>query len=49
MYAKNSIARRRPSGWAERRRFFRSLFEQVRAKAPRDDEFRKAAPVSEKD
>lgn len=49
MYAKNTIARRRSSGWADRRRYYRHLFEQARPKALKDEEAQKAAPVSEKD
>jgi len=49
MYSKNSIAKRRPSGWAERRRHFRNFFLKVRAKAPKGDEILEAAPVIEKD
>lgn len=49
MYAKNTIARRRSSGWADRRRYYRRLFEQVRLKALKEEETQKAAPVGEKD
>jgi hypothetical protein len=48
MYAKNTIAKRRSSGWADRRRYYRHLFEQVRPKALKEEETEKAAPVSEK-
>jgi hypothetical protein len=30
MYANNSIARRRPEGWVERRRYFRRLIAKLR-------------------
>lgn len=33
MYENNTIARRRPSGWVERRRYFRRLVEQARTEA----------------
>jgi len=49
MYAKNTIARRRSSGWADRRRYYRRLFEQARPKALKDEEALKAAAVGEKD
>ena len=49
MYAKNTITKRRPSGWAERRRQFRSYFLQVRAKATEAEQIPKAAPVIEID
>jgi len=49
MYAKNAIARRRASGWAERRSYYRRLFEQTRPRELKDEEAPKAAPVSEKD
>lgn len=29
MYASNAIGRRRPEGWAERRRYFKRLFEKA--------------------
>lgn len=49
MYAKNTIGKRRSSGWADRRRYYRRLFEQARPKALKDEETPKAAPVDEKD
>jgi hypothetical protein len=49
MYGKNTIARRRSSGWADRRRYYRRLFEQARPKALKDEEAPKAAPASERD
>jgi hypothetical protein len=50
MYSKNSIGKRRLPGWAERRRHFRSYFEQLRAKAAKDDTVAKTAtPVVDKD
>jgi hypothetical protein len=49
MYAKNTLARRRSSGWADRRRYYRHLFERARPKAIKRQEAQKAAPVSEKD
>lgn len=30
MYAGNTFSRRRPEGWAERRRYFRKLVEKAR-------------------
>jgi hypothetical protein len=48
MYEKKIIAKRRPPGWTERRRYFRRLFELARTKALRDEEIRKLVPVSEK-
>jgi hypothetical protein len=30
MYANNAIARRRPEGWVERRRYFRRLIAKLR-------------------
>ena len=48
MYAKNTIARRRPSGWVERRRYFRHLIEQARTKVLKEEN-QKVAPVGEKD
>jgi hypothetical protein len=36
MYVKNSFGKRRTSGWAERRRYFRHLIAQARAKASRE-------------
>jgi hypothetical protein len=49
MYTKNNIARRRSSGWADRRRYYRHLFEQARPKALKNEEAPKAAPIGEKD
>lgn len=50
MYARNTIARRRASGWADRRSYYRRLLELSRPKElPNGEEARKAAPVSEKD
>ena len=49
MYARNTIAKRRTPGWADRRRYYRHLFELARPKALKDEEARKAEPVSEKD
>ena len=49
MYAKNTIAKRRSSGWVDRRRYYRHLFELARPKPLEDDEAQKAAPISEKD
>lgn len=37
MYANNSFSRRRPNGWAERRRHFERLFQQVATKAAKPD------------
>jgi hypothetical protein len=34
MYAYNHYSRRRPDGWAERRRYFRRLTETDRPQAP---------------
>jgi hypothetical protein len=42
MYANNWIARRRPEGWAERRRYFKRLVAKVQ---PVDDKSKeKSAP-----
>src|SRR3989304_1263599 len=49
MYAKNTIAKRRTSGWADRRRYYRRLFALARPEALKDEGAQKAAPVSEKD
>jgi len=50
MYANNTLARRRPSGWAERRRYFRRLIEQARAFALKTAEKApKVEPDREKD
>ena len=49
MYAKNTIARRRSSGWADRRRYYRHLFELARPRPLKNEEAQKAAPISEKD
>lgn len=49
MYTKNEFAKRRVAGWTERRRYFRSLFDQVRIEPQKDEEDRKATPVIEKD
>ena len=50
MYARNTIARRRASGWADRRTYYRRLFELSRpTELKNDEEAQKAAPVSEKD
>ena len=48
MYAKNFIARRRPSGWAERRRYFQHLIAQTRV-ALKNEALRKTASVIDKD
>jgi hypothetical protein len=48
MYAKNSFSKRRTSGWAERRRYFRHLIAQARVKASRDPETEKAPLVIDK-
>ncbi len=50
MYEKNTIARRRASGWADRRSYYRRLFDLSRPRELKNDEAaRKVAPVSEKD
>jgi hypothetical protein len=49
MYAKNAIARRRSSGWSDRRRYYRHLFEQARTKALEAEAAKKAAPAGAKD
>jgi hypothetical protein len=50
MYENNTVARRRPSGWVERRRYFRRLIEQARTGALKTDEkTRKVEPDQEKD
>jgi hypothetical protein len=48
MYARNFIAKRRPSGWAERRRYFQHLIAQTRV-ALKNEALRKAASVIDKD
>ena len=42
MYAHNTFAIRKRSGWAERQRYFRRLTEQTRAKASETDKNQKA-------
>lgn len=49
MYARNTIARRRAPGFAERRRYFRRLIELSRPKALKDEEAQKAELATEKD
>jgi hypothetical protein len=49
MYAKNTVGKRRPSGWVERRRYFQRLFERLLGKALKDEENQKVAPAGEKD
>jgi hypothetical protein len=50
MYARNTIARRRASGWADRRSYYRRLFELSRPREMKNgEEAPKAAPVIEKD
>ena len=41
MYANNFFAKRRPDGWAERRRHFRRLFEGASNEAAKPEETRK--------
>jgi hypothetical protein len=50
MYARNTIARRRSPGWADRRRYYRRLFELSRQKALKDQEVQESVPPAiEKD
>ena len=50
MYTKNTIGRRRPSGWVERRRYFQRLFfARLRVKVLNGEENQTAAPAGEKD
>jgi hypothetical protein len=48
MYARNTITRRRPSGWVERRRYFRRLFELMRVQALNNERSQKVILVAEK-
>lgn len=47
MYAKNTIAKRRRSGWSARLRYFRSLFTGVKPTVLKE-EARPSAPVIKK-
>ena len=38
MYARNTIAKRRTPGWADRRRYYRRLFELSLPKVPKGDD-----------
>ena len=49
MYARNAIAKRRPSGWVDRRRYYRHLFELARTRALEAEAAKKAASPGEKD
>ena len=50
MYARNTIAKRRSPGWADRRRYYRHLFELSRPKELKDEDAPKGVePVLEKD
>jgi hypothetical protein len=50
MYAKNTVGRRRPSGWVERRRYFQRLFDLLRGNAvKKEEESQKVAPAAGKD
>ncbi|MGH9323558.1 MAG: hypothetical protein ACRD21_18355 [Vicinamibacteria bacterium] len=44
MYAGNHIARRRPEGWAERRRYFRRLLAKARPEIAEKTEEKSARP-----
>jgi hypothetical protein len=48
MYARNTIAKRRAPGWADRRRYYRRLFELVRPKELKDEDAQKIAVANEK-
>lgn len=49
MYAKNTIAKRRASGWVERRRYIQHLLERARISAQKDEKNEKVVPTQEKD
>jgi hypothetical protein len=50
MYTANTIARRRPQGWSDRRRYFRRLLEMARTKVEKPvDKLPEAELVPEKD
>ena len=49
MYTKNSIAKRRRSGWSERLHYFRSLFTRVKPTVLKSEETPKSKPVTKKD
>lgn len=49
MYPKNNVSKRRPSGWADRRRYFRHLIAMARARVLRETGIPKMAPVGVKD
>jgi hypothetical protein len=50
MYTRNTIAKRRTPGWADRRRYYRHLFELSRPKELRGEDVQKSVPAAiEKD
>lgn len=49
MYPNNSFSRRRATGWAERRRYFRKLSERAAANSARQEAAKKTEPVKEKE
>lgn len=49
MHIKNTIGRRRPSGWVERRRYFQRLFARLRVKVLKGEENQTVVPAGEKD
>ena len=42
MYGRNALAKTRPAGWAERRRYFQRLAKQTRAETDATDKNQKA-------
>ncbi len=49
MYTRNNIAKRRAPGWADRRRYYRRLFELARPKEIKDEDAPKNVAADEKD
>lgn len=48
MHSKNTIGKRRPSGWVERRRYFQRFFTRLRSKVLKGEEKMTVAPAGEK-
>jgi hypothetical protein len=49
MYLKNNVSKRRPSGWADRRRYFRHLIARARTRVLRETGIAKMAPAGVKE
>lgn len=49
MYTKNTIGRRRPSGWVERRRYLQRLFVRPRVELLKGEENQTLVPAGVKD